>query len=208
MVDRNFTESFNSWILEPRSKLILKMLKEIRVKIINRLRKKEKEVKTWPIHSKCMKLFIAYNNNSNLCNVDFNGDLGYDVSEGNVLAVEWHSMPPCHQGISIQKNIEPKDEISWWYTKEAYLKRYRTKLPMTAENFWQVLPEHAMDSPDLVKANEEGSNSCLKRKGARTEERQYEPYGPDRELESDPVLRPHTASKELTILEMRQTRKI
>ncbi|PHU00918.1 hypothetical protein BC332_30705 [Capsicum chinense] len=43
MVDNNFTESFNSWIVEPRKKPILKMLEEIRVKIMNRL--KEKEIK-------------------------------------------------------------------------------------------------------------------------------------------------------------------
>lgn len=39
-------------------------------------------------------------------------------------------------------------------------------------------------------------------------QRQYESYGPARELESDPVLRPHTTSKELTRLERRLTRNI
>jgi len=33
MVDNNFTESFNSWILEARHKPIVKMLEDIRVKV-------------------------------------------------------------------------------------------------------------------------------------------------------------------------------
>ncbi|XP_049378217.1 uncharacterized protein LOC125843004 [Solanum stenotomum] len=86
MVDNNFTESFNSWILVPRGKPILKMLEEIRVKIMNRLRKKEKEAETWNIHSKhspkCIELFIAYSKIANLCKLEFNGDLGFEVSEG------------------------------------------------------------------------------------------------------------------------------
>ncbi|KAH0671163.1 hypothetical protein KY289_025656 [Solanum tuberosum] len=185
------------------------------------------------------------------------------------------------------KNIEPRDEISWWYTKEAYLKTYEAKLlPMRGEQFWQVLPEHAMDPPDLVKtvgrpkfkrdreknaaikragewshsrkgtkmtcskcgsqahnarsckASEEGCISSLKRKRGRTDEeeqneevfdvnssapqltqegfesdisaprqRQYEPFGPTRELESDPVLRPRIIFEELTRLKMRQNQQ-
>lgn len=59
MVDNNFTKSFNSWILEPRGKPILKMLEEIQVKIMNRLRKKEDEGRTWKdkYTPTCMKLY-------------------------------------------------------------------------------------------------------------------------------------------------------
>ncbi|KAK6791175.1 hypothetical protein RDI58_010256 [Solanum bulbocastanum] len=46
MVDNNFIESFNSWILVLRSKPILKMLEEIRDKVMNRLRMKEKKAET------------------------------------------------------------------------------------------------------------------------------------------------------------------
>ncbi|MCD7471656.1 hypothetical protein HAX54_012249 [Datura stramonium] len=176
MVDNNFTESFNYWILESRGKPILKMLEEIRVKIMNRLRKKEEEVKTWPIHykhnPKCMELFIAYNTIANL-DVDFNGDLG-----------SWQLTDiPCVRAIKAlkYKNIEPKDEISC--TKEAYLKIYRAKLLSMRGDY------HVMPLPGLPK-------------------RQYESYGPARELERDPVLRPHITSEELTRLELRKTRKI
>ncbi|OIT37925.1 hypothetical protein A4A49_59065 [Nicotiana attenuata] len=47
MVDNNFTESFNSWILEARVKPILKMFEDIRIKVMNRLREKEEEARTW-----------------------------------------------------------------------------------------------------------------------------------------------------------------
>ncbi|KAH0668916.1 hypothetical protein KY289_023409 [Solanum tuberosum] len=176
----------------------------------------------------------------------------------------WLTGIPCPHAIKAlrYKNIEPRDEISWWYTKEAYLKTYKAKLlPVRDEQFWQVLPEHTMDPHDLVKtvrrpkfkrdreknatikragewshsrkgtkitcskcgsqahnarsckASEEGSISNLKRKRGRTEgveqdeERQYEPFGPTRELESDPVLRPGTIFEELTRLKMRQNQQ-
>ncbi|XP_075079788.1 uncharacterized protein LOC142165044 [Nicotiana tabacum] len=46
-VDNNFIESFNSWILEARVKPILKMLEDIIIKIMNRLREKEEDARTW-----------------------------------------------------------------------------------------------------------------------------------------------------------------
>lgn len=44
-VDNNFTESFNSWILEARYKPIIKMFEDIRIKVMNRLRKNEEGVR-------------------------------------------------------------------------------------------------------------------------------------------------------------------
>lgn len=85
MVDNNFTESFKSWILEARGKPILKMLENIRIKIMNMLREKG-EVRTWTIEFSpyCMKLFTTYLNiANNSCTVNFNGDIGYGVSEGD-----------------------------------------------------------------------------------------------------------------------------
>lgn len=45
MVDNNFIESFNSWILEARRKPILKILEDSRVKIMNLLRTNDEEGK-------------------------------------------------------------------------------------------------------------------------------------------------------------------
>ncbi|KAG5582590.1 hypothetical protein H5410_053217 [Solanum commersonii] len=74
MMDNNFTESFNSWILEARGKPILKVFEDIRIKIMNRLREKEEDASKWTTDysPKCMKLFIAYMRIAQLCSVDFN----------------------------------------------------------------------------------------------------------------------------------------
>nr|XP_009762227.1 PREDICTED: uncharacterized protein LOC104214272 [Nicotiana sylvestris] len=45
-VGNNFTESFNSWILEARYKPIIKMLEDIRLKVMNQLRNHEDKVRT------------------------------------------------------------------------------------------------------------------------------------------------------------------
>lgn len=69
MVKNKFTESFNSWVLKPRCKPILKMLKDIRVKIMNRLKKKEIEGSNWKddISPKFMKLFAAHKKIAQFC---------------------------------------------------------------------------------------------------------------------------------------------
>ncbi|PHT55083.1 Glucan endo-1,3-beta-glucosidase 6 [Capsicum baccatum] len=106
ILDNNFTESFNSWILEPSGKPILKMLEEIRVKIMNRLKEKKTQVSKWKeiFSPKCMELFIAHKKIAQLCTVNFNGDIGYEMSEGchwveSSIGVNWgtislHKMPP------------------------------------------------------------------------------------------------------------------
>lgn len=62
MINNNFTESFNSWILESRGKTILKMLEEFRIKIKNRLRKMKNVAKTCASNysPKYMKSFSTY----------------------------------------------------------------------------------------------------------------------------------------------------
>ncbi|KAK6773679.1 hypothetical protein RDI58_028917 [Solanum bulbocastanum] len=137
MVDNNFTELFNSWILEARGKPILKMLEDIRSKIMNMLREKEEDASKWTTDysPNCMKLFTAYMRITQLCSVDFNGDLGYEVFEGedrhtvnlvekNCTCRSWQLTGiPCPHAIKamLYQKIEPKNEINWWYSKKAYL---------------------------------------------------------------------------------------
>jgi len=61
-VVNNFTESVNKWILEARGKPIIKMLEEIRTKIMNQLRKREDEMRFWAtgFSPKSMQLFNEY----------------------------------------------------------------------------------------------------------------------------------------------------
>lgn len=60
------------------------MFDEIRTKIIKKLREKEEDANKWMTNYsfKCTKLFTTYMKIAQLCNIDFNGDLGHEVSEG------------------------------------------------------------------------------------------------------------------------------
>ncbi|KAH0734613.1 hypothetical protein KY285_010320 [Solanum tuberosum] len=137
MVDNNFTESFNSWIVEARQKPIIKMLEEIRVKVMNMLRKHEAEVKSWKneFSPHAMHLFNDYRVIAQRCKVEFNGGCGYEVTEA-----------------FIHKKIDPIAEIHWWYSKEAYLMVYKHKIePVRGEIFWKMESHHAMEPPTLAK---------------------------------------------------------
>lgn len=53
-----------------------------------------------------------------------------------------------------------------WY-KEAYFKTYKAKLlPLRGENFWKILPEHAVDPPNLVKTVGRPKTKRIKEKDA------------------------------------------
>ncbi|KAH0656263.1 hypothetical protein KY285_031145 [Solanum tuberosum] len=66
IVDNNFTEPFNAWILEARAKPIIKI-------------------------PKCMKLYIDYKAITHGCKLEFNGDWDYEVSDGE----DWHTVFPA-----------------------------------------------------------------------------------------------------------------
>ncbi|KAF3652854.1 hypothetical protein FXO38_15902 [Capsicum annuum] len=224
------------------------MLEEIRVKIMNRLKEKETEVSKWKeiFSPKCIELFIAHKKIAQLCTINFNSDIGYEMSEGEyrhiVNLVEkqctcrsWRltGIPYPYAIKAMEYNkIKPnliKKDISVWYSKKAYLKTYRVKLlPIRGDNFWKILPEHAMDSPDLFAEDEQGAR--LKRRRDRSEEKEiqddvhdinssasqstqeghdhfYEPFGPSSEPKSDPYLRLQIVPEDTRLL-VRQTPRI
>ncbi|XP_070030916.1 uncharacterized protein [Nicotiana tomentosiformis] len=67
MVDNNFTESFNAWILEAIHMPIIKMLEDIRIKVMNLLVIDEDKIRE-----------IAH-----YCKVEFNSDFGYEITESD-----------------------------------------------------------------------------------------------------------------------------
>ncbi|XP_016582287.2 uncharacterized protein LOC107879869 [Capsicum annuum] len=168
-VDNNFTESFNSWILVPRGKPIIKMLEKIRVKVMNLLVKNENKTKTWGangVSPECMNLFNDWRSIAHRCKVEFNGYWGYKVSDGedrHTVNLEhkkctcrlWDlSGIPCPHAIKvlIHKKVIPETKIHWWYTKEAYILTYKHKMqPVRGERSWKVEASHAMLPPDVVK---------------------------------------------------------
>ncbi|XP_060170969.1 uncharacterized protein LOC132601938 [Lycium barbarum] len=84
MVDNNFTESFNSWILEARRMPISRMLEEIRTKVMRLLVKNEDEIRKWDgdFSPESLKLYDDYRAIAHYCKVEYNGDYGYEISEG------------------------------------------------------------------------------------------------------------------------------
>ncbi|XP_049409139.1 uncharacterized protein LOC125872451 [Solanum stenotomum] len=163
-VENNLVESFNSWILEARHKPIIGMLEDIRINVMTKFVKNEDELMTWncdwsPIAIEMYNEFLKI---ANVCELNFNGDDGFEVSEGNDrhivnLAAKkctcrvWDLTGiPCPHSIKafLYKNLDPLEEIHWWYSKEAYLLTYHCKLqPVPGQKFWKIEVEQAMEPP-------------------------------------------------------------
>lgn len=84
-VENNLVESFNSWILEERQKPIIGMLEAIRLKVMNKFVKHEEEVMSWPTEwsPTTIEMYNEYLKIANVCELNFNGDHGFEISEGN-----------------------------------------------------------------------------------------------------------------------------
>ena len=84
VVDNNFTESFNSWILATREKLIISMLEDIRLLYLNRIKENKKAVNRWinEWSPSCMQRFQDWKENCCGCTVVFNAVNGYEIGEG------------------------------------------------------------------------------------------------------------------------------
>ena len=84
MVDNNFTESFNSWILAARHKPIISMLEDIRLQAMNRIKENRKKTAHWISEwsPACMKVFQDWKEKCFGCKVVFNGVMGYEIGEG------------------------------------------------------------------------------------------------------------------------------
>ncbi|KAM3375217.1 hypothetical protein P3S68_013931 [Capsicum galapagoense] len=142
--ENNFTESFNKWILNARGKPIIKMLEEIRTKIMVRLKELERrgEIEKKKFSPYVMELYTDYNMIAHCCEVKFNGDQGYKVVEGEDTHVvhlcrkkctcrTWDLTGiPCPHAIKayIHEKQKSEDHVNWWYSKEAYMLVYMHKI--------------------------------------------------------------------------------
>ncbi|XP_070043117.1 uncharacterized protein [Nicotiana tomentosiformis] len=81
-VDNN--ESLHSWILDVMHKPIIRMLEDIRVKVMNMLREHEGDVMTWTenLSPHTMQLYYQFLNSAQKGIVDSNRQDGYEVNEG------------------------------------------------------------------------------------------------------------------------------
>ncbi|XP_033511276.1 uncharacterized protein [Nicotiana tomentosiformis] len=81
-VDKNLTESFNAWILQARHKPIIKMLEDIRIKVMNMINEHEAEVMTWgnEYSPKTMELYNQFMRIALKCHINGNADNGHEVT--------------------------------------------------------------------------------------------------------------------------------
>ncbi|XP_049378173.1 uncharacterized protein LOC125842943 [Solanum stenotomum] len=134
----NMVESLKVWILGPRNKTIVSMLEEIRIKVMSRVSKSRAFVDTWitKISPMAMMVFNPNVTRSMQCNIEWNGDDGFEVLEGaykhtvnldqqKCSCRSWKLKSiPCAHGIAAMNHLNMDASISSWYRKETYLKTY------------------------------------------------------------------------------------
>ncbi|XP_065864779.1 uncharacterized protein [Euphorbia lathyris] len=166
MVDNNMTESFNSWILLQRSRPILRMLEELRVKVMKRLMTYEKMIDSWTTEysPKSLDVYHANNDISRFCRIEFNGEKGYEVTEGVdrhcvvldekiCTCREWQlSGIPCPHAVCAlyHAKIDPITVIDKFYHKSMYQSTYKDKLqPVRGRRFWRCDDFEPIEPPKI-----------------------------------------------------------
>ncbi|XP_075098652.1 uncharacterized protein LOC142175545 [Nicotiana tabacum] len=164
----NLTESFNAWILQARHKPIIKMLEDIRIKVMNIINEHEAEVMTWgnEYSPKTMELYNQFMRIALKCHVNGSTDHGYEVTESSDMHIVNLRLKkctcracdlcgiPCPHAICalLNKRVDPLSHIHWYHTKETYLQTYSHKLqPVRGEKFWKIELSQYMAPPPLVK---------------------------------------------------------
>jgi len=119
---------------------------------MNRLQKLEEEGRNWKgdFSPYAMELYNDFNIIAQCCQVQSNGDQGYEVVEGEDRHVvnlnrkkctcrTWDLTGiPCPHAIKayLHDKQEPLDQLSWWYSREAYMLVYMHKIqPVRGEKF-------------------------------------------------------------------------
>ncbi|CAH9123613.1 unnamed protein product [Cuscuta epithymum] len=155
MVDNNIIESFNAWIREARAKPIVSMLEVIRLKAMKRLSdfkgSHEKWINDWS--PTCMEYYQANKEAVTGCNTIFNGDVGFEIGEGEdkhtvmldklictCRAWELAGIPCLHALCALYyKKEDALSYISRWYHKETYMAAYQYPLqPIPGKAFMKV----------------------------------------------------------------------
>ncbi|XP_027771130.1 uncharacterized protein LOC114076391 [Solanum pennellii] len=97
IVENNICETFNSWILVARHKAIITMLEEIRHKIMNRNIAMRQFAETWISNISPMARLVLEENIdlARFCEVRFNGDIGYEILDGQYKHIVYIRKKTC-----------------------------------------------------------------------------------------------------------------
>ncbi|KAM3202958.1 hypothetical protein P3L10_030584 [Capsicum annuum] len=169
-------------------KPIIKMLEDIRIKVMGRLKDFKEEGEKWTekFFPYATELYNDFKIIEQGCQVQANGDLGYEVIEGTDRHVAsfaskrcicriWDlTVIPCPHAIKALEHDkqEPENEIHQWYSKQTYMLLYQHKIhPIKGEKFWKFHLSHAMEPPKIRKMV---SRPKLKRERERNEAKKRE----------------------------------
>lgn len=166
IVENNMSETFNSWIVGPRHKSIITMLEEIRHKIMNRHVDMRRFANTWITDVSPMARLILEENKdiSKRCKVLWNGDSGFEISEGDTRFIvdqvrrtctcrSWQLRGiPCPHAVCAFYYLdqEPENEIESWYRHEVFLKAYQYSIqPIPNMKMWPESNNPSIEPPEV-----------------------------------------------------------
>ncbi|XP_059285840.1 uncharacterized protein LOC132039362 [Lycium ferocissimum] len=166
VVENNMCETFNSWIVSPRHKSIISMLEEIRHKIMSRNVDMRKFPDTWISDIAPMARVVLEGNKdlARRCEVLFNGDVGYEIRDGECRHIV--NLPnrsctcrlwmlkgiPCPHAICAfyHSGEEAEDYVEHWYRKDTFLEAFKCCLqPMPNMKMWPETNNPIIDPPEV-----------------------------------------------------------
>ena len=165
IVENNMCETFNSWILAARHKAIITILENIRYKIMDRIIAMRQFAETWISNISPMARLVLQENKdlARFCEVRFNGDIGYEILDGQYRHIVDIRKKTCtcrtwqlkgilcqHAVLAYQhKGIEPEHEVVHWYRKETFLKAYNHFLqPIPNMKMWPHTSGVVIEPPE------------------------------------------------------------
>ncbi|XP_057774881.1 uncharacterized protein LOC130993861 [Salvia miltiorrhiza] len=168
MVDNNCSESFNSSISDARHKPIISMLEDIRLLAMKRIRERKTGLDSWKSvwSPSAMKTFEANKSDSVYCNVVWNGEYGYEVTDGldrHIVFIDTKTCTcrgwdltgiPCSHAIAsfFSSSLDPLLSISECYHRDTYAKTYEHLIqPLPGVKFWNVKAQDAIEPPQVEK---------------------------------------------------------
>ena len=146
-------ESFNGHLVKARQKHILAILDWVSVDAMNRLHEKIVEANKW-FCQVSPSAYAKLNKNMEraaLCHLEWNGDAGYEISEGkdrHTVNINKRSCTcrswdltgiPCPHGICALYHSKKvlEDYIDPWYSKDKYLASYQYSMePAKGRSMW------------------------------------------------------------------------
>ncbi|WMV26344.1 hypothetical protein MTR67_019729, partial [Solanum verrucosum] len=144
------------------------MLKEIRIKMMSRVSKSRAFADTWTneISQMAMMVFNINATRSMQCNIEWNGDDGFEVLERaytHTMNLDQHKYScrswklksiSCAHGITTMHhlNMDASQVISSWYKKETYLKTYSHFIPLVSNmKMWPESRNPIVEPPEVRK---------------------------------------------------------